>query len=88
MAGGFWKELQRGAKVSGCGNCCRLLGLTEIVSKSKKLMSDAFSEVTSIYYCGQEGSGLGWWEGGFSCARRAAAVEGTLMMPDVCHQQV
>lgn len=57
MAGGFWKELQRGAKVSGCGNCCRLLGLTEIVSKSKKLMSDAFSEVTSIYYCGQEGSG-------------------------------
>lgn len=29
------------------------------MSKSKKLMSDAFSEVTSIYYCGQEGSGGG-----------------------------
>lgn len=86
MAGGFWKELQRGAKVSGCGNCCRLLGLTEIVSKSKKLMSDAFSEVTSIYYCGQEGSG-GRVEG-VGGVRMAAAVEGTLMTPDVCHQQV
>lgn len=45
------------AKVSGCGNCCRLLGLTGIVTKSKELMSDAFSEVTSIYYGGQEGLG-------------------------------